>query len=168
MFLRDKNGSNFQTASQLLSFQTGGESHMSETTGEMQQRAARARAWMTSFLNDFDPDHLVLPLDEIRLLALIISTRDGAEPFIRKMVTLSESAKAGRADGVVRLARQSKDHTLTELLAPMAQAACEGRIVAVGNTAFFAASFAYQNSFDYVRELISYLDRFKPRPRMRH
>jgi len=124
---------------------------------------------MISILRDEpDPNHLVLPLDEIRLLALIISTRDGAEQFVGKMVTLSESVKAGRADAVTRLARQSKDHTLTELLAPMSQAASEGRDVAVGNTAFFAASFAYQNSLDYVRELINYLGRFKGRPRMRH
>jgi hypothetical protein len=95
---------------------------------------------------------------------MIISTRDGTEPFIRKMVTLSENVKDGRTDSVARLARQSRDHTLNELLAPMSQAASEGRIVAVGNTAFFAASFAYQNSLDYVRELINYLDKFKRRP----
>ena len=133
---------------------------MSETKGEAQHRAAQAR--MISLLRDDpDPDHLVLPLDEIRLLALIISTRDGAEPFIRKMVTLSESVKAGRSDAVARLARHSKDHTLTQLLAPMSQAAGEGRVVAVRNTAFFAASFAYQNSFDYMCELMKYLVGFK-------
>lgn len=119
---------------------------------------------MLSLLNDFDPNHLVLSHDEIRLLALIISTRDGAQPFIRQMVNLSESLKSGRTGAVARLARQSKDHTLTELLAPMSQAASEGRIVAVQNTAFLAASFAYQNSHDYVCELINYLDRFKRRP----
>jgi hypothetical protein len=132
------------------------------------QQSEKARAWMTSFLNDFDPDQFVLPLDEIRLLAMIITTRDGTEPFIRKMVMLSESVKTGRVDVVARLARQSKDHTLTELLAPMSQAAGEGRIVAVGNTAFFAASFAYQNSLDYIRELMKYLDRFKRRPQTRN
>jgi hypothetical protein len=123
---------------------------------------------VTSFLNDFDPNQLVLPLDEIRLLALIITTRDGTEPFIRKMVTLSENVKAGRADAVTRLTRQNKDHTLTELLAPMSQAISEGRVVAVRNTAFFAASFAYQNSLDYLHELINYLDRFKRRPHARN
>jgi hypothetical protein len=132
------------------------------------QQSEKARAWMTSFLHDFDPNQFVLPLDEIRLLAMIISTRDGAEPFIRKMVTVSESVKAGRSSAVARLARQSRDHTLTELLAPMSQAASEGRVVAVGNTAFFAASFAYQNSLDYLRELINYLDKFKRRPHMRN
>jgi hypothetical protein len=136
--------------------------------GERQQQNEKARAWMISFLNDFDPHQLVLPLDEIRLLTLIITTRDGTEPFIRKMVTLSERLKAGRADSVARLARHSTDHTLTELLAPMSQAVNEGRIVAVGNTAFFAASFAYQNSLDYLRELMKYLDRFKRRPQARN
>jgi hypothetical protein len=53
---------------------------------------------------------------------------------------------------------------LSQLLAPMSQAAGEERLVAVGNTAFFAASFAYQNSLDYVRDLMKYLDRFKRRP----
>jgi len=131
------------------------------------QRSEKARAQMTSLLNDFDPDQLVLPLDEIRLLALIITTRDGAEPLIRKMATLFEHVKAGRVDAVARLARQNKDHTLTKLLAPMAQAAIEGRVVAVRNTAFLAASFAYQNSLDYVRELINYLEGFKRRPQTR-
>jgi hypothetical protein len=124
---------------------------------------------MISILRDDpDPDHLVLPIDEIRLLALIISTRDGTEPFIRKMVTLSESMRAGRADTITRLARQSKDRTLTELLAPMSQAVRDGRVVAVGNTAFLAASFAYQNSLDYLRELMKYLDSFKQRPDTRN
>jgi hypothetical protein len=130
------------------------------TKGE-RQRSEKARAWAISFLSDYDPDQLVLPLDEIRLLAMIITTRDGAEPFIRKMVTLSENLKAGRADSVVRLARQNKDHMLTELLAPMSRAVSEDCVVAVRNTAFFAASFAYQNSLDYLRELMKYLGRFK-------
>ena len=139
------------------------------TKGERQRRSEKARAWMISILRDDpDPDHLVLPIDEIRLLALIISTRDGTEPFIRKMVTLSESMRAGRADTITRLARQSKDRTLTELLAPMSQAVRDGRVVAVGNTAFLAASFAYQNSLDYLRELMKYLDSFKQRPDTRN
>lgn len=138
---------------------------MSETDVEARRRAALARARMISLLRDApDPNHLVLAPDEIRLLALIVSTRDGAEPFVRRMVTLSESVKAGHIRTVARLARQNTDHTLNELLAPMAQAASEGRIVAVGNTAFLAASFAYRNSFDCVRELLKYLDRFGRRP----
>jgi hypothetical protein len=140
---------------------------MSESEGRTKQQAERARAAMLSLLNDPDPDHLVLPFDEIRLLALITSTRDGAEPFIGKMVTISENVKAGRFGAVNRLARHSKDHTLTQLLAPMSQAVGEGRVVAVRNTAFFAASFAYQNSLDYMRELLNYLDRFKRRPHTR-
>lgn len=120
---------------------------------------------MLSFLNDFEPDHLVLSHDEIRLLTLLVSTREGAQPFIRKMVMISESLKAGRVDAVARLMRHSKDHTLTELLAPMSQAISEGRIVAVRNTTFLAVSFAYQNSFDYVRELMKHLDRFRGRQR---
>ncbi|MCA1566505.1 MAG: hypothetical protein LC803_12855 [Acidobacteria bacterium] len=141
---------------------------MTMTKGE-RQRSEKARGRMISLLRDDpDPDHLVLPLDEIRLLALIITTRDGTEPLIRKMVTLSENVKAGRVDVVTRLARQSKDHTLTELLAPMSQAVREGRVVAAGNTAFLAASFAYQNSLDYLRELMKYLDRFKRRPHTRN
>jgi len=142
---------------------------MSETKDEAQRHAAQARARMISLLRDApDPNHLVLPFDEIRLLALIISTRDGAEPFVRKMLAISESVKAGRAEAVARLARRSTDHTLAELLAPMSEAISEGRVVAVGNTAFLTASFAYQNSLDYVRELINYLDRFKRRPRARN
>lgn len=137
---------------------------MTMTKGERRRRSEEARAWMISFLNDFDPEQLVLPLDEIRLLTLIITTREGTEPFIGKMVALSQSVKAGRPDAVARLARRNKDYTLSQLLAPMSQAAGEGRVVAVGNTAFFAASFAYQNSLDYLRDLMKYLDEFKHRP----
>ncbi len=136
---------------------------MSGTKSRTKEQSERARAAMLPFLNDCGPNHLVLPHDEIRLLALIISTRDGAEPFIRRMVMRSENLKAGRTGAVTRLARQSNDHTLTELLAPMLQAVGEGRIVAVQNTAFLATSFAYQNSFDYVRELMKYLDGFRRR-----
>ncbi|HEV7905999.1 MAG TPA: hypothetical protein VGO96_19320 [Pyrinomonadaceae bacterium] len=135
---------------------------MSEAEGRTKKQSEQSRAAMLSFLHDFDPDHLVLPHDEIRLLALIISTRDGAEPFIRRMVNISESLRAGRIDAVARLARQSRDHTLTELLAPMSQAVSDGRIVAARNTTFLAASFAYQNSLDYLRELMKYLSQFKP------
>ena len=136
---------------------------MSDAEVRTKQRAERARAAMLSFLNEHDPDHLMLSPDEIRLLALIISTRDGAKPLINRMVKLSESLKAGRMDVVVRLTRQSKDHTLTQLLTPMSQAVNDGCVVAVRNTAFLAASFAYQNSFDYLRELMQYLDRFRGR-----
>lgn len=140
---------------------------MSETKGRTKRQAERARAAMLSLLNEFDPNHLVLPHDEIRLLALIVSTRDGAEPFVRRMVNISEGLKAGRTDAVARLTRPSKDHTLMQLLAPMSQAISERRIVAARNTTFLAASFAYQNSFDYVRELMKYLDRFRQRASLR-
>lgn len=112
---------------------------------------------MLSLLNDCDPNHLVLPHDEIRLLALIVSTRDGAEPLVRRMMNISEGLKAGRAGTVTGQAWQSNDHTLMQLLAPMPQAVSEGRIVAVRNTAFLDAGFAYQNGFDYLRELMKYL-----------
>jgi hypothetical protein len=141
---------------------------MSKTKGKTKHQAERARAAMLSRLNDFDPDHLVLSHDEIRLLALIISTRDGAQPFIRRMVNISESLKAGRTDAVARLAQQSKDQTLMELLAPMSQAVGEGRIAAARNTAFLAAGFAYQNSLDYIRGLMKYLEGFKRRRRTRN
>jgi hypothetical protein len=141
---------------------------MSETKGRTKQQAERARAAMLSLLHDFDPNHLVLSHDEIRLLALIISTRDGAQPFIRRMVNISESLKAGRTGAVARLTHQSKDHTLMQLLTPMSQAVSEARIVAVQNTTFLAASFAYQNSLDYVCEFMNYLDRCKRRPLTRN
>ncbi|HJR08924.1 MAG TPA: hypothetical protein VJ842_16825 [Pyrinomonadaceae bacterium] len=73
---------------------------MSERKGGTKQQAERARASMLSLLNGYDPNHLVLPIDEIRLLALIISTRDGSQPFIRRMVNLSDNLNAGRAGAV--------------------------------------------------------------------
>jgi hypothetical protein len=138
---------------------------MSERKGSTTEQAERARAAMLSLLNDFDPDHLVLPLDEIRLLALIISTRHGVEPFVRAMLMLSESLKAGRTGRAAQLARRSKDQSLTELLQPMAHAIEEGRIIPVRNTSFMAANFAYQNSLDYLLELLNYMDRLRPNPR---
>jgi uncharacterized NAD-dependent epimerase/dehydratase family protein len=83
------------------------------TKGSTKRQYERARAAMLSFLNGLDPDHLVLSHDEIRLLALIVSTRDGAHPFTSRMVNISESLRAGRVDAVARLTNQSKDHTLT-------------------------------------------------------
>ncbi|HLL72689.1 MAG TPA: hypothetical protein VK363_14700 [Pyrinomonadaceae bacterium] len=141
---------------------------MSGTKGGTKKQADKARASMLSLLNDFDPNHLVLPLDEIRLLALLFSTRNGVEPFVRRMVLLSEALKAGRTSRAAQLARRSRDQSLTELLLPMAQAIEDGRVVAVRNTAFCAASFAYQNSLDYLRDLLNYMDRFRSHPRPTH
>lgn len=66
------------------------------TEGRTKRQAEQARAAMLSLLNEHDTDNLVLSHEEIRLLALLISTRDGAQPFIRRMVNISESLKAGR------------------------------------------------------------------------
>lgn len=95
---------------------------MSGTKGGTKKQADKARASMLSLLNDFDPNHLVLPLDEIRLLALLVSTRDGVGPFVRRMMLLSEALKAGRTSRASQLARRSGDQSLTELLLPMARA----------------------------------------------
>ena len=133
---------------------------MSGTKRGNKKRTDKARASIVAKLRDFDPQHVVLPPDEIRIIALLSSTRNGVEPFVRQMVSLSESLKAGRASKLAQLARQSKDQSLAELVSPMSQAIKEGRIIAVQNTAFYAASYAYQNSLDYARELLNYLNRF--------
>lgn len=109
----------------------------------------------------FDPDYLALPDEEIRRLALIITARDSVEPFVRRMVVLLDSLRAGDTGEVARVARQSKDEAFVVLMSAMQGAVKDGRVFAARNTAFMAASYAYQNSLDYVCELLAYLNRLR-------
>lgn len=108
--------------------------------------------------NHFDPDYLALPSEEIRQLVFYITAHDGVEPFLRRMVVLLDSLFVGETREVARIARQSKDEAFVVLLAAMRRSVEEGRVFAARNTAFMAASYAYQNSLDYLCELLGYLD----------
>ncbi|HVF50910.1 MAG TPA: hypothetical protein VNA19_12530 [Pyrinomonadaceae bacterium] len=114
-----------------------------------------------NILPRFNPAHLALPEEEIRRLALIITTRDSVEPFVRRMVVLLDSLRAGETGEVARISRQSKDEAFVVLMSAMRRAVGEGRVFAARNTAFMAASYAYQNSLDYVCELLAYLNRLR-------
>jgi len=47
------------------------------------------------------------------------------------------------------------------LLSAVSRAAREGRRAAAYDTAFLAAHYAYQNSLDYLSELLRYLEQFR-------
>ena len=122
--------------------------------GKRGVRAARSS-------NPFDVLDLALPDEELRRLVLRITTAGGVEPFVRRMVGLMESLCAGASR--VRRPRAVGGHA--ELMSAVSRAAREGRREAAYDTAFLAAHYAYQNSLDYLRELLRYLDRFKSRRR---
>lgn len=104
---------------------------------------------------------LALPEEELRRLVLRITAREGSDPFVRRMVRLMDSLKAGRTRLALRLARNSKDPALTRLTAAVSRAAQGGDFVVARNTALCAAGYAYQNSLDYLCALLGYIDQFK-------
>lgn len=110
--------------------------------------------------NPFDILDLALPDEELRQLVLRLTTDRSVEPFVRRMVRLMESLDAGRTS---RAPAASGD--LAVLLSAVSRAAREGRHEAAYDTAFLAAHYAYQNSLDYLREPLRYLERFRSRRR---
>lgn len=122
----------------------------------------RARAARSS--NPFDALDLALPDEELRRLVLRLTTDGNVAPFVRRMVRLMKRLDAGRGAGMARAARGD----LATLMAAVSRAVQNGRHEAAYDTAFLAAHYAYQNSLDYLRELLRYLDRFgsrRPAPR---
>jgi hypothetical protein len=111
--------------------------------------------------NPFAVLDLALPDEELRRLVLHLTTDGNVEPFVRRMVRLMESLDAGRGVSASRAARGD----LAALMSAVSRAARRGRREAAYDTAFLAAHYAYQNSLDYLRELLGYLDRFRSRPR---
>jgi hypothetical protein len=107
------------------------------------------------------PNPAVLPLEELRQLALEIILRDGIKPFLRRMVILLDSLKVGQINRLSQIAHQSKDPAFIKLMSILSDAAQKGELVAAHITVFLAASYAYQESLDYYWELMSYLDRFR-------
>lgn len=103
----------------------------------------------------------ILPLEELRQLVFEIILRDDIKPFLRQMVILLDSFKAGQTSGLAEVTRQSKDPAFIKLMSVLTDAVQEGEFVAAHITVFLAASYAYQESLDYYWELMSYLDRFR-------
>ncbi|HEV3470154.1 MAG TPA: hypothetical protein VG148_12590 [Pyrinomonadaceae bacterium] len=109
----------------------------------------------------FNPEHTALPDEEVQWLVTRITTRGGVEPFVRLMVEISDDLKAGNSRRLAQAARRRGDAEFTELLTAMSGAVRQGRAMAAYHTAFYAASCAYQNSLDYLRALLGYLERFR-------
>lgn len=116
---------------------------------------------------------LVLPASEIRRLVWQIVSVEGVAPFVRRMVILSDGLRAGRIETLTRVARQSRSRPFAQLIAAVSRAARRGLVEEAEETVFYAASYAYRNSLDYLLGLLSYLDGFRraradaPRPRRR-
>ena len=87
--------------------------------------------------------------------------RSGVEPFVRRMVTLLDDLKLGDGRRLARVAAHRRNPELRTLLSAMSGAVKEGRAMAAHHTAFYSAHCAYQNSLDYLRELLNYLDKFR-------
>jgi hypothetical protein len=100
--------------------------------------------------------------EELRQLVMKI-TREGtkSKSFLRRMVILWDSVKAGETDKVVRLTRQNKDPALAKLMSAISGSVGKGELGTASVIIFLAAGFAYQNRVDYYQDLRSYLDRFR-------
>lgn len=103
----------------------------------------------------------LLPNEELRQLVFQIIIRDDIEPFIRLMVILLDSLKAGQTDKLAQIARQSKNPAFAKLMSSLSDAIQEGELVAARITVFLAASYAYQETRDYFWDVMSYLNRFR-------
>jgi hypothetical protein len=103
----------------------------------------------------------VLPNEELRQLVLQTIYRDSIETFASRMVVLLDSLKEGKTDEVARIARQSADPAFVKLMSALSDAVREGEFVAARITVFLAAGYAYQETFDYFWDVMSYLDRFR-------
>jgi hypothetical protein len=121
----------------------------------------RRRSRTVKPLFKFNPQHTALPDEEVQWLVSRIVIRGGIEPFVQKMVGIMDELNAGRSGKLSRAARRGKGWEVAELLSAMSCAVREGRAMAAYHTAFYAAHCAYQNSLDYLRELMSYLDQFR-------
>lgn len=134
---------------------------MKATKASKKKSAAPRRPRATKPLFKFNPEHTALPDEEVQWLVTRITTRGGVEPFVRLMVKVIDDLRAGKGRSLAQAARRGKDAEFTELLSAMSAAVREGRAVAAYHTAFYAASSAYQNSLDYLRALLGYLDGFR-------
>lgn len=134
---------------------------MKATKGGKKKSANKRRQPALKPILKFNPQHTALPDEEVRWLVTRITTRGGVEPFVRLMVKVADDLRAGKSGRLARAARRRGDAEFIELLSAMSAAVREGRAMAAYHTAFYAASRAYQNSLDYLRALLDYLDGFR-------
>jgi hypothetical protein len=84
-----------------------------------------------------------------------------SKSFLRRMVILWDSVKAGETDTVVRFTRQNKDPAFAKLMSAISDSVSKGELGTASIIILLAAGFAYQNTVDYYLDLQSYLDRFR-------
>jgi hypothetical protein len=133
------------------------------TKAGKKKSAAKRRQRAVKPLFKFNPEHTALPDEDVQWLVACITTREGVEPFARLMVKLIDELREGKGRRLAQAARRRGSPEFNELISAMSDAVREGRVTAAYHTAFYAASCAYQNSLDYLRALLDYLDGFRRR-----
>ncbi|HEV7395581.1 MAG TPA: hypothetical protein VGN86_03635 [Pyrinomonadaceae bacterium] len=100
--------------------------------------------------------------EELCRLVLKI-TKDGhrSKSFLRRMVILWDSLKAGQTNKVVQFTRQNKDPAFAKLMSAISQSVSNGELGTASTIVFRAAGFAYQNTLDYYLDVRNYLNRFR-------
>jgi hypothetical protein len=101
----------------------------------------------------------------VRRLVSQIVARRGVEPFVGRLLPLLDGLRAGRTGEAARAARLCEDRQFRRLASALSRVAGRGEFVVARNTALLAASYAYQESLDYVRKLLDYLDAARERSR---
>lgn len=112
-----------------------------------------------------EAEGFALPVDVLRRLVSRIVARGGVEPFVGRLLPLIDGLKAGRTGEAARAARRGEDRQFKRLASALTRVAGRGQFVVARNTALLAASYAYQDSLDYVCQLFDYLDAVRERKR---
>jgi hypothetical protein len=112
-----------------------------------------------------EADRFALPVEVVRRLVARIVARQGVEPFVSGLLPLIDGLRAGRTNETARAARGGGDRQFRRLASAIGRVAGRGEFVAARNTAILAASYAYQESLDYVCKLFDYLDRVREQSR---
>lgn len=98
------------------------------------------------------------------LCQLVLKITEGghrSKSFLRRMVILWDSLKAGQTNKVARFKRQNKEPAFAKLMSAISDSVSNGELGTASIIVLLAAGFAYQNSLDYYLDLRSYLDRFR-------
>ena len=110
-----------------------------------------------------EAEGFALPVDVLRRLVSQITARRGVEPFVGMLLPLIDGLKVGRTSEAMRAARRGEDRQFKRLASALHRVAGRGEFVVARNTALLAASYAYQDSLDYVCRLLDYLDAARER-----
>ena len=103
-------------------------------------------------------------LSNEELCRLVLKITEGghrSKLFLRRMVILWDSLKAGQTSKVARFTRQNKDPAFAKLMSAISDSVSNGELGTASITIFLAAGFVYQNTLDYYLDLRNYLDRFR-------